>query len=193
MIVEIIGTWRSLAIRGVAAIVFGVVALAWPRITLTVLVLLFGAYALVDGVSILVTLIADRDAPLAHRGTLLAEGVLGVVAGIVTFVWPSITALALLFVIAAWAIVTGAVEVAIAIKLRREIRNEWLLVLAGAFSLLFGVALLVRPGDGAIAITWLIGWYAILNGVLLASLALRLRKLETLLDGRARTLRHQPV
>jgi uncharacterized membrane protein HdeD (DUF308 family) len=193
MIVEIIGTWRSLAIRGVAAIVFGVAALAWPRITLTVLVLLFGAYALVDGVSILVALMAERDAPLAHRGTLLAEGALGVAAGIVTFVWPSITALALLFVIAAWAIITGAVEVATAIKLRREIRNEWLLALAGATSLLFGVALLVRPGDGAIAITWLIGWYAILTGVLFASLARRLRQLETLLDGRARTLRHQPV
>jgi uncharacterized membrane protein HdeD (DUF308 family) len=139
--------WWLLAIRGVAAILFGIGAFLWPGITIAVLVLLFGAYALVAGI----------------------------VTGILTFMWPNITALVLLYFIAAWAIFTGVFEIAAAIRLRQEIEGEWMLILAGIASLIFGVLLFITPGAGALAVVWLIASYALLFGILLLVLAFRLR------------------
>src|SRR5919202_355383 len=169
--------WWALALRGVVAILFGLAALVWPGLTLTALVLLFGADALVDGVFAVVAAIA-RAGRERHWWALLLEGLLGIAAGVVTLAWPGITGLVLLLFIAAWAIITGVVEIVAAIRLRREIEGEFLLGLGGALSVLFGLLLIVRPGAGALAVAWLIGIYAILFGALLLALAFRLRGLR---------------
>src|SRR6185312_6734764 len=131
--------WWVLAVRGGAAVLFGLLALIWPGITVLALVLLFGAYALVDGVLALYTALADRPAAQGRRGWLALEGVAGVLAAIGAFVWPGITALVLLYLIAAWALVTGVAEILTAIRLRREIEGEWLMILSGPLSIVFGV------------------------------------------------------
>jgi uncharacterized membrane protein HdeD (DUF308 family) len=173
----IIGSWKSVAFRGAAALLFGVLALIWPGITLLSLVFLFGIYALSDGISILVAVFRKSPQPAQGRkGLMIFQGVVSILSGIIAFVWPGITALALLFLIAAWALVTGALEIAAAIKLRREITNEWLLGLAGALSIVFGMFIVIAPPAGALAVTWIIGWYAMLSGVLLLALAFRIRK-----------------
>lgn len=177
MILVVVGNWWSLALRGLAAVAFGVIALVWPGLTLTALVLLFGAYALVDGVATLASVIAHRHQLEGQPWLPVLHGVAGVGAGIVTFVWPSITAWALLFVIAAWAFVVGVIELAAAVRLRREIRHEWVLGLVGLLSIAFAVLLVVAPVEGALAITWAIGWFALFNGGLLLALAYRVHKL----------------
>ena len=184
MLVVLARNWQSLALRGLAAVVFGFLALVWPEVTLLVLVTLFGAYALVDGVADLVVAFRGPPEARAHRGALILEGVVGILAGVAAFVWPDITALALLYLIAAWAVVTGILEVVAAVALRRELESEWFLALMGAASVLFGLVLFVRPGEGALAVTWLIGAYALAFGALLLGLAWRLRR-ETLPGGRA--------
>ena len=168
--------WWLLALRGLAAMVFGVLAFVWPGITLWALVLLFGAYMLVDGIFAIVAAVraAGRE---ARWWLLLIEGVLGVLAGLVAALWPGLTALALLYFIAAWAIFTGILEIAGAIRLRREIEGEWALGLSGALSLLFGVLLVVIPAPaGLLSLVWLIGAYALAFGVLLLVLAFRVRR-----------------
>ena len=167
-------SWWILAIRGVAAILFGIGAFVWPGITLAALVLLFGAYALVDGIFAVIAGISVRKEQ-ERWWMMILEGLAGIVLGVLTFLWPGITALVLLYFIAAWSIVTGAFEVAAAIRLRKEIEGEWLLALAGIASMIFGILLVVLPGPGALALIWLIGAYALLFGVLLLALAFRLR------------------
>lgn len=169
--------WWAVALRGVLAAAFGVVALIWPDITLRVLVLLFGFYALLDGLLALGAALAGGRRVASRRGWLVVEGVAGVATGVFTFVWPGITTLVLLYLIAAWAIVTGLLEIAAAVVLRRELRGEWLLALTGIVSVAFGVFLVARPEQGAIAVVWVIGVYAIVFGVALVALALRLRQL----------------
>ena len=169
--------WWALALRGVVAILFGLAALIWPGLTLTALVLLFGAYALVDGVFAVVAALA-RAGRERRWWVLLLEGLLGIAVGILTLVWPGITGLVLLLFIAAWAIITGVVEIVAAIRLRREIEGEFLLGLGGVISVIFGLLLIVRPGAGAVAVAWLIGIYAILFGALMLALAFRLRGLR---------------
>ncbi len=167
--------WWVLALRGVVGILFGLAAFFLPGAALAALVLLFGAYALVDGV---LAVIAGIQRATAHRGRwwmLLLEGLAGIAAGIVTFFWPGVTALALLYIIAAWAIVTGVLEVLAAIRLRREIENEGWLALAGLASLVFGVLLMIRPGAGLLAVVWIIGGYGIVFGIAMLVLAFRLR------------------
>jgi uncharacterized membrane protein HdeD (DUF308 family) len=166
--------WWMFAVRGVAAILFGVLAFTWPGITLTVLVLLWGAYALVDGALALVSAFRTQH---DHRWGLLVEGIVGIGAGLVTFVWPGLTALVLLYIIAAWALVTGVVELIAAVRLRKAIRDEWWMVLSGLVSVVFGIALLVAPAAGALALVWLIATYAIVFGVMLIALAVRLHGL----------------
>jgi uncharacterized membrane protein HdeD (DUF308 family) len=168
--------WWAVVLRGVAAVLFGLLALIWPDITLFVLVILFGAYALVDGVLALVA--AAMGENRGRRGWLIFEGVAGVLAGIVTFDWPGATTLALLYLIAAWALVTGVLEVMAAIRLRREIHGEWLLILSGVCSVLFGILLVVWPATGALALVILIGSYAIVFGVVLVAFGMRLRRLQ---------------
>ena len=164
--------WWAFAVRGAAAVVFGILAFAWPGVTLAVLVLLWGAYALIDGI---LALVGAFRVGHDHRWGLLLEGVVGVAAGIATFVWPSLTALVLVYIIAFWALVTGVLELVAAVRLRQVIDDEWWLALSGIASLVFGIALIVAPGAGALALIWLIAAYAIIFGLLLLGLAFRLR------------------
>ncbi|HSV68121.1 MAG TPA: HdeD family acid-resistance protein [Mycobacteriales bacterium] len=169
--------WWVVAVRGVAAVLFGLMAIIWPAITVTVLVLLFGAYALVDGVLALVTAIFGGRSAGGRRLWLALEGVAGVLTGVITFVWPGITTLALLWLIAAWVLVTGVLEIVAAVRLRREMEGEWLLALSGVLSVVFGILLIVWPTAGAVTVVWLIGIYAVVFGVALIVLSLRLRKI----------------
>jgi len=166
--------WWAVLIRGIAAVIFGILALILPGLTLRVLVALFGAYALVDGVFSIVAAVRAIERRRSF-GWLLFEGIVGIIAGLLTFFYPGLTALVLLYFIAAWAILTGISEIVEAIELRQRIHNEWLLVLGGVASIIFGILLFLFPGGGALTIIWLIGIYAIIFGVLLIGLSLRLR------------------
>jgi uncharacterized membrane protein HdeD (DUF308 family) len=164
-------TWWILALRGVAAILFAIGAFLWPGLTLSVLVILFGAFALVDGTIAVISGIQARWwAPAIF-------GLLGILAGGYALFQPGMTALALLFVIAMWAIVRGIFEIAAAITLRKELSNEWLLVLSGIVSIAFGLFIAVFPGAGALSVVWLIGLQALIVGALLLALSMRLRNL----------------
>jgi uncharacterized membrane protein HdeD (DUF308 family) len=168
------GSWWAMLLRGVAAILFGLLAFVWPGITLTAVVFLFGAYALIDGV-IAIAAGLKSYGELSRWWVLLLEGILSVVAGALAFILPGVTALVLVLLIAAWAIVTGVFEIVAAVQLRKHIKGEWLLGLAGAASILFGIALLINPSIGALTLVWLIGIYAIVFGVLLIGLGFRLK------------------
>jgi uncharacterized membrane protein HdeD (DUF308 family) len=168
--------WWLLALRGVVAIAFGVLAFIWPGITLLTLTLLWGAYTLSDGVFALWAAIAGKGGEMAPRWWLGVVGVASILAGLVAFLWPGMTALVLLLFIASWAIIIGVLQVWGAIRLRKEIEGEWLLALNGILSIAFGVILMVQPGVGALAVVWLIGWYAILAGGLAIALAFRLKQ-----------------
>ncbi len=168
--------WWAVGLRGLAAIIFGILALVVPSITLIVLIAFFGAYALIDGVLAVYLAIRGRENN-RNWGWLLVEGIAGILIGILTFRWPGVTALVLLAFIAAWAIITGAMEIFQAIELRRVIDNEWLLILSGAASVIFGLLLIIFPNTGALALIWLIGIYAIIFGALLLVLAWRLRQM----------------
>ncbi len=167
--------WGWIVLRGVAAVLFGVLAFLWPGITLAALVIVWGAYALVDGVLSLIAAYRIRDQGKPFW-SLVIVGLLGIAPGIVTFIWPGMTALVLLMFIAAWAVVMGVFQIIAAIRLRKEIQNEWLLALSGVLSVLFGIIMFVAPGAGALAVIWVIGAYAIIFGVLLIWLGLRLKK-----------------
>jgi uncharacterized membrane protein HdeD (DUF308 family) len=170
--------WWVLALRGILAILFGILAILWPDITVGVLVFLFGAFALVNGIFAIVAVVTGAAAQEGRQWwALLVEGLLGIGAGAVTFLWPGITALALIYVIAFWAILAGVFEVMAAIRLRKQIEGEWVLALSGILSILFGGLLIVWPAEGIRAVIWLIGAYAIGFGLLLLALAFRLRSL----------------
>jgi uncharacterized membrane protein HdeD (DUF308 family) len=166
--------WWSLVIRGLVAILLGIITLAWPGITFGTLVLLFGAYAFLDGIF---SLVGAWKASRAHErwGVLVLEGVTGLIAAALTVAWPAITALALVYIIAAWAIVTGIFEIAAAVRLRRYIKGEWLLILLGIVSVAFGVLLVASPLMGALVIAIWLGVYALIFGTMLVGLGLRLR------------------
>jgi uncharacterized membrane protein HdeD (DUF308 family) len=163
-----------LIIRGIVGIVFGLVAFAWPAITIAALVVIFGLYAFIDGVTNLFIGLRHR----MRRGRSWAtavQGIVGIVAGVLAFIWPSATALALVIFIGAWAIVTGVFEIAAAIKLRKEITGEWMLALSGMLSVVFGVLVFAFPGAGAVGIAWVLGAYTVAAGVVLVALGVRLR------------------
>jgi uncharacterized membrane protein HdeD (DUF308 family) len=166
--------WWVLVLRGAAAIVFGILTFISPMTSVAVLVLFWGAYALVDGVFGIVAALKGPH-PDGFPWWMFIMGIVAVVAGIYTFMAPAITALVLLYLIAAFAIVRGTTEIAAAIRLRKEIDNEWLLILAGAASLGFGVLLFLFPGAGALALVLWIGVMAIVIGVIEAVLGIRLR------------------
>lgn len=167
--------WWLLLLRGIAAIIFGVLAFAWPVKAAITLVFIYGAYALIDGLFSLYAAISGGGGT-APRWWLAVVGVAGVLAGLLAFALPGLVALWLLLLIGAWAIVSGIFEIVGAIRLRKEIDNEWLLILHGAISVLFGVVLMAMPKVGALAMIWVIGAYAIAAGIILAALAFRLRK-----------------
>jgi uncharacterized membrane protein HdeD (DUF308 family) len=167
--------WWLLALRGLAGVLFGILAFIWPGITLVVLVYLFGAFALVNGIlSLVLAWYAPRGYP--RFGALILGGILSIAAGLIAFFLPGITALGLLIMIAAWAIVIGIIEIVAAVQLRKVITNEWLLILAGIASVAFGVVLLLYPRAGALVLVWWLGAYALVFGILLMILAFRLRR-----------------
>ncbi|MGE5645407.1 MAG: HdeD family acid-resistance protein [Acidobacteriota bacterium] len=167
--------WWAFTLRGIAALVFGILAILWPGASLTALVLLFGAYALFDGILAVVSSIARAHGG-GGRWVPLLEGLVGIAAGLVTFAAPGFTLLALLFLIGGWAILTGILEVAVAIRIRKLITGEWALILGGVLSILFGVLLFAAPAAGAIAIAWWIGAYALIFGIAMIALSLHLRR-----------------
>ena len=165
--------WWLLVLRGICAILFGVLALTSPGITLGALVLLFGAYAFADG--ILAFVAAFSNSTGRPWWALVLEGLVGIAAASATFLYTGISAIVLLYVIAAWAIVTGIFEIVAAVQLRKEIEGEVWLALAGLASVFFGAVLFARPGIGALAVMWMIGMYAVLFGVLLVALGFRVK------------------
>ncbi len=174
--------WWVFAIRGIAAIVFGVLAFIWPETTLTALVILFGAYVLVDGVSLLIALAQGDALARRHSWAVAIMGVLGIVAGIATFIWPSVTAMSLLYLVALWAIAMGTFQVVAAIQLRRELDNELLMALGGIASIVFGVLLVVFPSEGLISLVWLVGAWSVVFGASSLGLAYRLHEVKSVLD-----------
>lgn len=169
--------WWALLVRGIAAVIFGLLALFWPLASLRGLILLFGAYALVDG--LFATVAAARAAAGHERwAALLLEGLTGIGAAVIAFVAPNAAALALLTLIAAWAVITGVLELLAAVKLRETIEGEWLLGLAGVLSIALGAAMLAWPRAAALAIVWALGAYAIAFGATLVVLGMRLRELR---------------
>jgi len=169
--------WWLVLLRGIAAIIFGILAFIWPGITLVTLILFYGAFVLVDGVLALAHAIMGGN--MGSRWWLALVGIAGIAAGILTFVWPGVTALVLLIFIATWAIILGVFQIAGAIKLRKEIDNEWTLILSGGLSVLFGLVLLLAPGPGLLGLIWVIAAYAIVFGVLLVMFALKIKKLQS--------------
>ena len=174
VVAQVARHWWLVALRGVISILFGIGAFVWPGITLFVLIAFFGAYMFVDGIFALVSAVRFRH-EREQWPMLMVEGILGVAVGVVTFFWPGLTALAWLYTIAAWAIVTGVLEIVTAVRLRRVIQGEIWLALTGVLSIVLGLALAAMPLVGLLAWVWLIGAYAIAFGILLVLFAVRLR------------------
>ena len=179
----LVRNWWALALRGVAAIVFGLAAFILPGITLAVLIALFGAYALIDGV---LAIVAGVRAAEHHEryGSLLLRGACGIAAGIIAFLAPAITAVVLTLLIGAWAIITGVLEIVAAVHLHRA-QGEWLLIVNGGLSVLFGSLVFVLPLLGMLTLIWSFGFYAIFFGALMLTLAFRLRRRHAAQTARA--------
>lgn len=175
--------WWLVLLRGVLAILFGLAAFLWPGLTLLVLITFFGVYALADGVLAIVTGVTRaKNSP--RWWLFLLEGLVSIGAGLIALIWPGLATAILLGIIAGWAVITGVFEIAAAIRLRREISNEWLLMLGGLLSIVFGVLLVLQPAAGGLFLIWLIGAYALVFGVLLIALGLRLKNRELPSDRR---------
>jgi uncharacterized membrane protein HdeD (DUF308 family) len=176
MLVRLSDSWGLLLFRGVLGILFGLTALLMPGITLAALIFYFGAYAILIGIATLAVAFGVKGE--RGFGTLLFEGILGIAAGVLTFIYPGLTAIALLAVIATWSILSGAMAIATAISLRRELTGEWMLVTTGSLSIIVGVLLVVNAAAGLLSLVWLIGIYAMSSGIVMIPLALRLRQLS---------------
>jgi uncharacterized membrane protein HdeD (DUF308 family) len=168
-------SWRWFVTRGVIGILFGIVAFVWPGLTWLALVAAFAAYAFLDGIASLFAAFG-RDAGERRWGVLLAEGIAGIAVGVLTVVWPARMAVAFVYVVGFWGILTGALEISAAYRLRKLVQHEWLLALAGVLSVVFGIVVWFWPAAGALALVWWIGSYAIVFGALLVGLGLRLRR-----------------
>jgi uncharacterized membrane protein HdeD (DUF308 family) len=173
--------WWVLLLRGILAILFGVAAYAWPGLTLATLVLFFAAFVFLDGIFDVYHAFSGRQEK-ENWWLLLIEGLLGIALGILTWMRPGVTTVVLLLYIAFWAIMTGILRVVMAIRLRKEIEGEWLLILSGLAGVAFGVIVMARPGAGALALLWLIGAWAIVVGVFLVTLAFKVRGLAKKLE-----------
>jgi uncharacterized membrane protein HdeD (DUF308 family) len=178
--------WWVYAIRGAAAVVFGVLALVSPGPTLAVLVLMFGAYALVDGIALLVALARGDVLARSHAWATGLMGIAGIAFGIATLFWPGMTALTLLYLVAGWSVTVGTLQIVSAIEFRREIDGELWMALGGVISIVFGVLLVVSPGSGLVSLVWLAGIWAIASGA--SSLALSIRLFQ--LDRKVRRVAH---
>ena len=184
MIADLSRNWWVLALRGVLGILFGIVAFVWPGATLAALILVFGAYVFIDGIFAVIAGIGMRR-QMDRWWLIVLEGAAGIILGVLTFRSPDTTALILLTLIAAWSIVTGIFEIATALRIRTVIENEWLMILSGVVSIVFGALLIAQPGAGGIAIVWLIGAYALIFGILMLVLAFRLRGMRERLGRQA--------
>jgi uncharacterized membrane protein HdeD (DUF308 family) len=171
MLAALSENWWALVLRGLLAVLFGCAALFLQLDTLEAVGRLFGAYAITEGVLLVLTGIRSAR----YTGVFIAEGASGIVAGLVALAWPSITALVLLYVVAIWALLSGVAEMIAAVSLRREIEGEWALFLVGVLSVLLGAAMAVLPGVGLLSLVWLVGLYALAVGVALIVLAFRVR------------------
>jgi uncharacterized membrane protein HdeD (DUF308 family) len=176
--------WWLVALRGLAAIIFGVLTIINPAMSLAVLILFFGAYALADGVFTVVAAVMRRRNEPRWVGLLLS-GILGILIGALTFMMPGVTTIVLLYIIAGWAVIRGILEISVALTLRKEIQGEFWLILAGALSVVFGGFLFAFPGTGALAVVLWIGVFAIVFGIVLMALAFRLKRWNQRLAGRA--------
>jgi uncharacterized membrane protein HdeD (DUF308 family) len=176
--------WGMFVLRGVIALIFGVLAFVAPAPTLAALVFVFAFYAVIDGIF---AVIAGLAFPLPSRWLLVVGGVIGVAIGVYTFLNPQVTAVALVYLIGAFAIVRGISEIGAAFSLRGLIENPWLLALSGVISIAFGALLIASPGDGALAVLWIIGFYAVLIGVASIAVGLRLRSVSKELSAAAST------
>jgi len=170
--------WWLLLLRGLAAIAFGILAFLWPGLTLVTLTLVWGAYALADGILALSAALAANGGETGRRWWLALGGVVSILAGLVAFFYTGMTALILLMFIAAWAIVIGVMLIWGAIELRKVLDDAWLIGLNGALAIAFGVLLFAHPGAGALAVVWMIGWFAVVFGILQIALAIRLKRLK---------------
>lgn len=168
-------SWWLLLLRGIAAVAFGVLTFVWPQISLLTLIMVYGVYALIDGVLALIA--AIRGGGFVPRWWLALGGVVSILAAVVAFAWPGLTALVLVYLIGFWSILRGVLEIIGAIRLRNEIANEWTLGVAGALSVIFGLILVFMPGAGALGLLWLIAAWAVLFGLLLIWVAFKVRKL----------------
>lgn len=176
MLDRLAANWWMLAIRGACAIIFGVLAWIWPGITLFALIILFGAYSLVDGVIAIGGAIRG-GVPGQSRAWMAFVGVCGVAVGLIAFFWPGVTSLVMLMLIAAWAVVTGVFEIIAAISMRKEVSGTGWEVVSGVVSVLFGVVLFAWPASGVLTLVWLVGLFSILFGVMSLFAAFRLRKI----------------
>lgn len=166
--------WWAITLRGLLGILLGILAFVMPFATLLALVYLFGAYAFIDGVFSLIAAWrhTNRQKPW---WALLLSGIAGIGAAVISFIWPGITAFVLVYLVAAWALITGGLQIAAAVKLRKEIEGEWLLGLSGLLSIALGFLLVFFPDAGAIGLVWYLGAYAIVFGILMVALSWRLR------------------
>jgi uncharacterized membrane protein HdeD (DUF308 family) len=174
--------WWALVVRGIAAILFGILAFARPGITLVALIIIFAAYAIIDGIFAIAAAINASRAE-ERWWALLLEGLCGIIAGTLAFVLPGITAVFFLYVIAFWALATGIFELITAVRLRKVISDDWLMAFSGIVSVLFGALLLIAPGAGALALIWWIGAYAFVFGILLLLFGIRLRRAKETMRG----------
>lgn len=168
-------SWWLLLLRGIIAVVFGVLTFAWPQISLLSLIFVYGIYAVADGILALVA--AVRGGGITPRWWLALGGAVSILAGVLAFALPGLTALVLVYLIGFWSIMRGVLEIVGAIRLRKEIANEWALGTAGVLSVLFGLILVFAPGAGALGLLWLIATWAVLFGLLLIGVSFRVRKL----------------
>jgi uncharacterized membrane protein HdeD (DUF308 family) len=175
MLQDLARNWWLVALRGVAGILFGIMAFIWPGTTLTALVLLLGAYLFIDGIATIAHSISARKVNDVWW-LMLLEGIATLIFGALTLFWPGLTGILLISMIAVWSIITGVLEIVSAVRMRKVIDNEWMLIISGIFSVLFGLALIIFPLAGAISIAFIIGTYAIIFGIFTLMFAFRLRK-----------------
>jgi uncharacterized membrane protein HdeD (DUF308 family) len=177
MLKALVDSWWSFAIRGVLALLFGLGALSFPGLTLLVLIVFFGIWALIDGFAALMMAFGE-----SKRLPYILLGLLSVVVGIYALARPGATALAVIWLIGIWAVIRGVGEIMAAIHIRKEVVGEWAIALSGVISIVFGLFLLLRPGEGALALAWLIAIYAFVSGILKLMLGFKLRRMKKELD-----------
>jgi uncharacterized membrane protein HdeD (DUF308 family) len=169
--------WWQVAVRGLIALIFGILVLAWPGVSLLIFAIIFGAFVFVDGIFTLVAAV-NYKAGAGRRTWLFIRGIAGIIVGLITFFWPAITALALVILIAAWALVTGVMELVFAFRANQESAIRWMFAISGILSLILGILILAYPVPGTLIIIWIIGAYAVLAGILLIILGFRLRSVK---------------